>query len=178
MQPRLAHGMRHGQPWLVCRVGALTAAMLVGACAHSGRVETPAARQPATPAVQVPAGDGGFTIAENVLDTWNTIGKILVRTDGVQYETRAQMLGLYGVRYRGKRFLIHTQAIVLEGAADRTHTRVTALEMDGKPARDDATAALLAILQQRVPVEVGQYRQPIFPAKPPARRHKRASHGG
>ena len=49
-------------------------------------------------------------------------GQILVRLDGVQYESRAQMLGIYAVRYRGERFLIRTHAVVIEHLGEGLRT--------------------------------------------------------
>lgn len=129
--------------------------LLVASCATS-RVAPPA---PVAPAM--PVGISEFTVADNMLDTWNTIGQIIVRLDGAEYETRAQMLGLYGVRYRGERFLLRTEALVLPASGQHTLTRVIALGLDGKPDRSAAAMALLDILQQRIPVEIDKYRQPI-----------------
>lgn len=109
----------------------------------------------------MPVGISEFTVADNMLDTWNTIGQIIVRLDGAEYETRAQMLGLYAVRYRGERFLLRTEALVLPASGQHTLTRVLALGLDGKPDRSAAAMALLEILQQRIPVEIDKYRQPI-----------------
>ena len=120
-----------------------------------------ATQRPAPVAPTVPAGVSEFTVADNMLDTWNTIGQIIVRLDGAEYESRAQMLGLYAVRYHGERFLVRTEALVLPAAGQHTLTRVVALGLDGKPDRNPAAMALLAILQQRIPAEIGRYRQPI-----------------
>jgi hypothetical protein len=117
---------------------------------------TSAAVAPATP-----VGISEFTVADNMLDTWNTIGQIIVRLDGAEYESRAQMLGIYAVRYHGQRFLVRTEALVLPAGGEHTVTRVVALGLDGKPERGAAATALLAILQQRIPTEIGKYRQPI-----------------
>jgi hypothetical protein len=106
-------------------------------------------------------GVSEFTLAENMLDTWNTIGQIIVNLDGADYESRAQMLGIYAVRYQGERFLIRTQALVLPATGEHTLTRVLALGLDGKPDRSPGAMALLAILQQRIPMEIARYRQPI-----------------
>ncbi len=115
-----------------------------------------------------------FTIAASMNDTWNTVGQILVRTDGVTYESRAQMLGIYAVRYRGERFLIRTQAVVMEKSTDGLVTRVLALELDGKPKRSAAANELLGILKKRVPVEIGKYTLPIdWKGKPKPARRKR-----
>jgi len=104
---------------------------------------------------------GDFTVADNMLDTWNTIGKILVRMDGVQYESRAQMLGIYALRYRGERFLIRTQAVVIQDPTAGIQTRVSAMELDGKVKSSAASVQLLRILRERVPLEIAKYRQPI-----------------
>lgn len=109
----------------------------------------------------MPVGISEFTVADNALDTWNTIGQIIVRLAGAEYESRAQMLGIYAVRYRGERFLVRTEALVLAAGGQHTITRVLALGLDGKPDRSPAAMALLAILQQRIPMEIGKYRQPI-----------------
>ncbi len=100
------------QAWLVV--------LLVASCA-SGR------RGPPAPAVPVtPVGISEFTVADNMLGTWNTIGQIIVRLDGAEYESRAQMLGIYAVRYQGERFLLRTEALVLPAAGQHTITRVLA----------------------------------------------------
>jgi hypothetical protein len=129
--------------------------LLLASCT-TGRRAPPAPVAPATP-----VGINEFTVADNVLDTWNTIGQIIVRLDGAEYESRAQMLGIYAVRYRGERFLLRTEAQVLAAGGQHTITRVLALGLDGKPDRSPAAMALLAILQQRIPMEIDKYRQPI-----------------
>jgi len=107
-------------------------------------------------------------------DTWNTVGQVLVRTDGVTYESRAQMLGIYAVRYRGERFLIRTQALVMDVATDGLRTRVLALELDGKPKQSAAANALLEVLKKRAPEEIGKYTLPIdWKGKPKSVRKKR-----
>ena len=107
------------------------------------------------------AGGGAFTVSESMLDTWNTIGKILVGLDGVGYEGRAQMLGLYVVRYRGERFLLRTRALVIETPGQGLRTRVDALGPEGQATRSAAAADLLRVLAKRVPAEVALYRQPV-----------------
>lgn len=104
---------------------------------------------------------GEFTIAASMNDTWNTVGQVLVRTDGVTYESRAQMLGIYGLRYRGERFLIRTQAMVMRSPSDGMVTRVLALGLDGKPKNSAAAIELLEVLKERVPVEINRYTLPI-----------------
>ncbi|WP_417473616.1 hypothetical protein [Luteimonas mephitis] len=117
-----------------------------------------------------PVDGGAFTVAESMLDTWNTIGKILVRLDGVGYERRAQMLGLYVVRYRDERFLIRTRALVIEAPGQGLRTRVDALGPQGQAIRSAAAADLLQVLARRVPLEVALYRQPV--KLPPAGKSK------
>lgn len=118
-------------------------------------------RSPPIPVEEESVETGEFTVAENMLDTWNTIGKILVALEGVAYEGRAQMLGLYAVRYRGEQFLIRTQAVTISDVSRGISTRVGALGPAGQPFHHPAAVALLKILAQRVPQEVAQYRQPV-----------------
>ena len=94
-----------------------------------------------------------FTITAGMLDTWNAVGQVLVRTDGVTYEGRAQMLGLYDVRYRGERFLVLTRALALTSDRQMT-TRVAVALQDGKPDGSDAAIELLGLLQARLPEEL------------------------
>jgi len=98
-----------------------------------------------------PASD--FTIAAGMLDTWNAVGQILVRTEGATYEGRAQMLGLYDVRYRGERFLVLTRALALTSDRQMT-TRVSVALQDGKPDGSNAAIVLLGLLQARLPEEL------------------------
>jgi len=94
-----------------------------------------------------------FTIAAGMLDTWNAVGQILVRTDGATYEGRAQMLGLYDVRYRGERFLVLTRALALTSDRQMT-TKVSVALQDGKPDGSNAAIELLGLLQARLPEEL------------------------
>lgn len=77
-------------------VALLLATMMLGAC------RTAPVATPVPDVVQVPVPPtstrGAFTIEAGELDTWNAVGQIAVRTPGVTYEGRAQMLGLYAVR--------------------------------------------------------------------------------
>jgi len=103
------------------------------------------------PVVQAPVSD--FTITTGMLDAWNAVGQILVRTNGVTYEGRAQMLGLYDVRYRGERFLVLTRALALTSDRQMT-TKVSVALRDGKPDGSDAAIELLGLLQARLPEEL------------------------
>ena len=115
-----------------------------------------------TPPPPIPEDGGAFIVAESMLDTWNTIGQVLVRLDGVEYLGRAQMLGLYDVNYRGEHFLVRTRALPLEAAGQGLRTRVDALGPGGGPFRSEASYALLQVLGQRLPAEVARYRQPVI----------------
>ena len=144
-----------GRRWAAC--AALLLALLAGAC--SGIRERQAPAEPPEP--EIPVDTGEFTLADNVNDIWNTVGQILVRLDGVEYESRAQMMGIYALRYRGERLLIRTQAIVIGGPTEGVLTRVLALGPDGKPIHSRAAIELLEVLEQRIPVEIGKYRTPV-----------------
>jgi hypothetical protein len=95
-----------------------------------------------------------FTIDAGMLDTWNAVGQILVRTDGVTYEGRAQMLGLYDVAFRGDRFLIITRALALTVPGQTVATQVRAVRKDGKADDSEAAIALLTLLQAKLPDEL------------------------
>lgn len=110
---------------------------------------------PASP--EKPAGSRGeFTVPASTLDTWNAIGQVLVRLDGVTYEGRAQMLGLYAVQYRGERFLILTRGLVVTPERQSLATEVSARLLDGKPHGSDAAVSLLGMLQRRLPGEIAR----------------------
>jgi hypothetical protein len=101
---------------------------------------------------------GEFTIEAEKLDTWNAVGQIAVRTPGVEYQGRAQMLDLYVLRYRGVEFLVLTKALPASETITRLTTRVTATTPAGKPIDDDAVAELLALLQWQLPAEIESVR--------------------
>ena len=93
-----------------------------------------------------------------MLDTWNAVGQIAVRTNGVTYESRAQMLGLYSLRYRDEPLLVFTRALLLSDTLRNTTTLVTATSPAGKPIDSDAAAELLALLQRELPAEIERVR--------------------
>jgi len=146
-----ARRQRRGGAWLVV----LALAFALAGCRRETRPQPP-------PPAQIPDDGGAFTVAESMLDTWNTIGQVLVGLEGVGYEGRAQMLGLYVVSYRGEHFLLRTRALPVEASGQGLRTRVDALGPRGQPIRSRAAAALLAILEQRLPLEVARYRQPVI----------------
>jgi hypothetical protein len=102
---------------------------------------------------------GAFTIEAEELDTWNAVGQIVVRTPGVEYEGRSQMLDLYTVRYRGVPFLLITRAMLLSDTIKRTTTQVTATTRAGKPIDHDAVVELLELLQRELPAEIADVRR-------------------
>lgn len=130
--------------WLVATVS------LVAGCSS-----TPAPKVvPPAVVIEVPAPPANFTIAAGELDTWNAIGQLLVRMDGVTYEGRAQKLGLYAVEYRGEKFLLLTRALWLSNEIKVTTTEVRAALQDGKPNSSGPAIELLGLLQARLPAEL------------------------
>jgi hypothetical protein len=122
---------------------------LLAACASPPPPRPPPPRVIAPPP---PATD--FRIAADALDTWNAAGQILVRTDGVVYEGRAQMLGLYDVAYRGDRFLVLMRPVYATDKGQGASTKVSVALANGKPDTSVAAIALLAVLQARLPDEI------------------------
>lgn len=137
---------------------ALLLASLLAGCCTPGKPAADAAA-PAVASTQPPtATRGEFMIEAEKLDTWNAVGQIAVRTPGVGYEGRAQMLDLYALRYRGVQFLVLTKALPASATITRLTTRVTATTPAGKPIDDDAVADLLALLQRELPAEIESVR--------------------
>ncbi|HEY5803300.1 MAG TPA: hypothetical protein VIT90_06405 [Lysobacter sp.] len=129
--------------------------VVAGCSATAPKVEPPPVQPGQSEADKaVDAGRGEFTIAAGMLDTWNAVGQILIRLDGVTYEARAQMLGIYTVRYRGERFIVLTRALVADGQRQGLATEVGALWLDGKPNNSMAARELLKELQHRLPAEL------------------------
>jgi len=119
-------------------------------------VERPeAAEMPSAVSAPV-SSQSEFAVPAGMLDTWNAVGQILVRLDGVTYEGRAQMLGLYAVQYRGERFLILTKARVLQSPTDNELTYVRALLQSGGPNHGTSAIELMSHLEQRLPTELAR----------------------
>ena len=130
-------------------------ALALCACAHAPRTPTP------PPAVAAPAPETPrprFTVEASRNDTWNAVGQILVRTPGVEYDGRAQMLGLYAIRYRGEPLMVLTQALPLSDAITRTTTEVTVTPRREPPVGYDNAAALFALLERALPAELDSVR--------------------
>ncbi|MBS0194433.1 MAG: hypothetical protein JSR34_09315 [Proteobacteria bacterium] len=146
----------------------LAAAILFGGCAT-----TPSPSPvPAVIAPAVPASD--FTIAAVQLDAWNALGQILVNTPGVAYRSRAQMLGLYEVDYRGERLLLITHGIVLDADHVQPTTTVRIAAADGSPAASPAAIDLLQQVQARLPGELQHIASlPATEKNPPKSKKRR-----
>ena len=99
-----------------------------------------------------------FTIEASSNDTWNAVGQVLVRTPGVDYDGRAQMLGLYAIRYRGEPLMVMTHALPLSGAITRTTTEVTVTTRTAPPVNYANAAALFALLERALPAELDSVR--------------------
>jgi len=128
---------------LMCFVAAVS---LVAGCSS-----TPPPKKVVPPAVviEAPAPPARFTI-----HVWNAVGQLLVRMDGVTYETRAQKLGLYAVEYRGEKFLILTKALLLSSEIKSLTTEVRGALPTGKTSSSAPARELLDLLQARLPAEL------------------------
>ncbi|MBC7988076.1 MAG: hypothetical protein H7Y19_00635 [Luteimonas sp.] len=130
-------------------------ALAIAGCAPPPR--TPELPPEPPPPIEVPAPTttrGRFAIEADKNDTWNAVGQILVRTPGVTYEGRAQMLDLYSIRYRGEPWMILTRSLTLSDSIKKTTTEVTATTPKGAPVDNDAVAELLALLERELPAEI------------------------
>ncbi|MEO8742682.1 MAG: hypothetical protein ABI365_05760 [Lysobacteraceae bacterium] len=128
----------------------VAAVFLIAGCSSIPRPQV----APPAVVIEAPAPPSNFTIAGGELDTWNAVGQILVRLDGVTYRGRAQKLGLYDVEYRGEKFLILTRALVLSSAIQTTTTEVRTALQNGKPDSSVPAIALLGLLHTRLPEEL------------------------
>ncbi|MDR7135380.1 hypothetical protein J2X06_002589 [Lysobacter niastensis] len=135
----------------------LAAAMSLAGCRSTPPQAEPVVLDTSPASPEKPAKSRGeFTVPASTLDTWNAVGQVLVRLDGVTYEGRAQMLGLYAVQYRGERFLILTRGLVVTAERQTLATEVSARLLDGKPHGSDAAVELLGLLQRRLPGEIAR----------------------
>ncbi len=131
-------------------------ALAIVGCAQRPRTPEPPPEAP--PQVEAPPPPtttrGRFAIEADKNDTWNAVGQILVRTPGITYEGRAQMLDLYSIRYRGEPWMILTRSLPLSDDIKKTTTEVTATTPKGAPVDSDAVAELLALLERELPAEI------------------------
>jgi len=136
----------------------LLLAILAAGCRTPGKPLVEEVVLPTEVVVPPTTTRGEFTIEADKLDTWNAVGQIAVRTPGVEYQGRAQMLDLYVLRYRGEEFVVLTKALLASATMTRLTTRVTATTPAGKPIDSDAVADLLALLQRELPAEIESVR--------------------
>ena len=150
------------RPKLLLHAAPLLVVLLGGGCASAPiAAEPPPTAEPAGARADVtPHSRAEFTLEADKLDTWNAVGQILVRTPGVEYQGRSQMLDLYSLRYRGIEFLILTKALLASETNNRLTTRVAAITATGKPLENDSKAVteLLMLLQRELPMEIQSVR--------------------
>ena len=135
-------------------VSILAIAIAIAGCAQPLRTPEP---PQSLPQLELPPPEttrGLFTVEADKNDTWNAVGQLLVRTPGVTYEGRSQMLDLYSIRYRGEPWMILTKSLTLSDSIKKTTTEVTATTPKGIPVDNDAVAELLALLQLQLPAEI------------------------
>lgn len=157
------------------RLTVLIALLLAVAMLAAGCRTAPEAVADAPPVVAAPPPTvtrGEFLIAADKLDTWNAIGQIAVRTPGVQYEGRAQMLDLYALRYGGAQFMVLAKALPATHTPGQLTTRVTATTPAGKPIDHDAVARLLGVFERELPAEIAAVRAQQAAQKAAAQRAK------
>lgn len=129
--------------------------LVVAITVIAGCTTTPSSKDAAKKAVvEKPLPPSNFNIVATELDTWNAVGQLLVRTEGVDYKGRAQKLGLYDVEYRGEKLLILTKALLLSSEIKVTTTEVRVALHDGKPNHSAPAIELLGLLQARLPGEI------------------------
>lgn len=149
----------------------LLASLLAG-CSTGPEPRTPDKTLPIETPLPPSVTPGEFLIEADKLDTWNALGQIAVRTHGVEYEGRAQMMDLYSLRYRGVAFMALTKSVLLSDTIKRTTTRVTATTLDGKPIDSPPVTEFLALLQRELPAEIESVR-----AKQAAQKKAKAAKG-
>ena len=157
------------------RLVAAGAAAAVAALSVAG-CRTAAPPAPVTEPMPVPpAVAAGFVVAEAMLDTWNTIGQIVVSLEHAHYEARSQMLGLYQLRWRGEPMLVVADAVPLGPESRGISTRVRTLAADGAPLDSDGARELMSILATRVALEAPRYRHAV--EESPRRTRRRGKPG-
>ena len=129
----------------------MLALLALAGCAQS--VRTP---EPPLP-VEAPVPDPTplrFNVEAGMNDTWNAVGQILVRTPGVSYEGRAQMLGLNAIRYRGEALMLLTRGLPISNTIETLTTEVTVTTTRGTATHSESAAELLALLARELPAEI------------------------
>lgn len=114
-------------------------------------------RKPDPPPAAAPAVEPTplrFNIAAGMNDTWNAVGQILVRTPGVTYDGRAQMLGLNAIRYRGEALMLLARGLPISDTVKTLTTEVTVTTTKGSAMHSEGAAELLALLARELPAEI------------------------
>lgn len=134
-------------------------ALVATALGLAGCAQPP--RTPDPPPAEAPAPDTTplrFNVEAGMNDTWNAVGQILVRTPGVSYDGRAQMLGLYAIRYRGEALMMLTRGVPASDTVRTLTTEVTVTTTQGKSMHSDGAADLLALLARQLPAEIASVK--------------------
>ena len=126
--------------------------LLLAACATPVREAPP----PAAPAIApTPLR---FSVPAEPNDAWNAVGQILVRTPGVSYDGRSQMIGLYAIRYRGEALMMLTRGVPISDTVKVPTTEISVTGTEGKAAASEAAAELLALLARELPAEIASVK--------------------
>lgn len=147
----------------------LAFALVLGGCAQQPRKPEPAPQVAAPAAEPTPLR---FNIAAGMNDTWNAVGQILVRTHGVSYDGRAQMLGLNAIRYRGEALMLLTRALPISDTIRTLTTEVTVTTTKGSAMHSEGAAELLALLARELPAEIESVKAGLAAQKLAAQKAK------
>jgi hypothetical protein len=113
-----------------------------------------------------------FNVAGSANDTWNAVGQILVRTSGVSFDGRAQMLGLNAIRYRGEALMILTRGVPASDTITTLTTEVSVATTGGKAMYSETAAELLALLARELPAEIASVKARLAAEKKATARKK------
>ncbi|MEO6171250.1 MAG: hypothetical protein ABIO84_09995 [Lysobacter sp.] len=95
-----------------------------------------------------------FTVQAGMNDTWNAVGQVLIRTPGVSFDGRSQMMGLNAVRFRGAPLLVLTRALPLSDVVMALTTEVSVTTPNGTPVHGNDAAELLGAVERDLPAEI------------------------
>lgn len=138
-----------------------TALLMLVFLALAGCVQPVRTPEPPPPLPEAPVPDPTplrFNVEAGMNDTWNAVGQILVRTPGVTYDGRAQMLGLNAIRYRGEALMLLTRGVPLSDTIKTLTTEVTVTTAKGTAMHSDGAAELLALLARELPAEIASVK--------------------
>lgn len=136
----------------LCAAACVLAALLAGCSSTPKTSETPPATEAPVPR------DASFVLPAHRLDAWNAVGQLVVRSNDIRLEGRAEMMDLHDVVYRGARLLVLTRALPLSDTVTVPTTRVTVLAKDGRELVSDEAAELLDRLHRDMPAEITRIR--------------------